>query len=192
MHNTVVRLIGGLALAGCLASGLAFAATPAAQDPGQQSRRTPPAGDNTAPRHDEAAAAPVIANSVINGRQGLMLRRRWGIDHVHVRSTASGSVVRFSYRVVDAGKAKILNDKSANPYLIVNKTGARFEVPTTEKVGRLRQTSAPQDGREYWMVFTNVSRTLRPGDHVDIVIGSFRADELVVESAGPTPRTEKP
>jgi len=192
MHKTLVRLVGGLALAGCVASGPAFPANFGPQDPAQQGRSAPPAGVKTAAAVDGAAAAPVIANSVTSVRQGLMLRRRWGIDDVHVRSTASGSVVRFSYRVVDAAKARILNDKNTNPYLIVNKTGAKLEVPTTEKIGKLRQTSTPEDGREYWMVFTNVGRALKPGDHVDIVIGGFRADELVVESAGPMPRSEKP
>lgn len=126
-----------------------------------------------------------VPNSVTSGREALLLRRRWGIDDVHVRSTASGSMLRFSYRVVDADKAKVLNDKNAKPYLIVPKTGARLEVPETEKIGKLRQTSAPENGREYWMVFTNAGRLLKPGDHVDIVIGTFRANELLIESSGP-------
>ncbi len=136
------------------------------------------------------AAAPSTFNTVTSGREALLLRRRWGIDDLHVRSTASGEVIRFSFRVVDAGKARILNDKKAKPYLIVQKTGAKLEVPTTEKVGQLRQTAAPENGREYWMVFGNVGRTAKPGDHVDIVIGEFRANELVVESAAP--RVRKP
>jgi hypothetical protein len=138
----------------------------------------------------QPAAAPWTFNTVTSDREALLLRRRWGIEDLHVRSTASGEVIRFSYRVVDAGKAKILNDKKAKPYLIVQKTGAKLEVPTTEKVGQLRQTAAPENGREYWMVFGNVGRTAKPGDHVDIVIGEFRANELVVESAAP--RVRKP
>jgi hypothetical protein len=139
-----------------------------------------------------AAATPLTANAVTSGRQALMLRRLWGIEDVHVRYTASGSMVRFSYRIVDADKARVLNDKSTDPYMIVNKTGARLEVPTTEKVGKLRQTAIPENGREYWMVFTNAGRVLKPGDHVDIVIGTFRAKELIVESPRLTPRVQKP
>jgi hypothetical protein len=126
-----------------------------------------------------------VANSVTSGREALVLRRLWGVDDIHVRSTASGAMLRFSYRVVDAEKAKILNDKNTKPHLIVPQTGATLEVPETEKVGKLRQTAAPQNGREYWMVFGNAGRMLKPGDHVDIVIGAFRAHELLVESSGP-------
>jgi hypothetical protein len=161
---------GALLLAGCLASA-ATATEPAAQLPGAASTA--------------AQRATVVPNTVTSGREALMLRRRWGIDDVHVRATASGSVVRFSYRVVDAVKAKILNDKDAEPYMLVNKTGARLQVPTTEKVGQLRQVAPAENGREYWMVFANVARMAQPGDHVALVIGNFRAEELVVESAGP-------
>ncbi len=140
----------------------------------------------------QPAARPSAFNTVTSGREALLLRRRWGIDDLHVRSTASGEVIRFSYRVVDAPKAKILNEKKAKPYLIVQKTGMRLEVPTTEKVGQLRQTADPENGREYWMVFGNVGRTAKPGDHVNIVIGEFRANELVVESAAPAPRARQP
>jgi hypothetical protein len=139
-----------------------------------------------------APRAPVVFNTVSSGREALLLRRRWGIDDLHVRSTASGQVIRFSYRVVDAQKAKVLNDKKTHPYLLVQKTGARLEVPTTEKVGQLRQTADPENGREYWMVFGNVGRTAKPGDHVNIVIGEFRANELVVEASAPAHKVQNP
>jgi len=38
--------------------------------------------------------------------------------------------------VVDANKAKVLNDKKEDPYLLVQKNGAKLEVPATEKVGK--------------------------------------------------------
>jgi|SRR5579864_4578145 len=142
-----------------------------------------------------AASHPAVTtfpNSVLSGREALTLRRLWGIEDIHVRSTASGTLIRFSYRVVDAGKAKILNEKKVNPYMIVKKTGSRLAVPETEKVGKLRQTPPPENGREYWMAFTNVGRRVKPGDHVDIVIGTFRAKELVVESSSPRSRVQTP
>jgi len=135
-------------------------------------------------------AATPVGNAVTSGREALMLRRLWGIEDIHVRSTASGALVRFSYRVVNAGRAKTLNDKKMHPYLIVRKTGEKLEVPVTEKIGQLRQTAEPEAGREYWIVFTNAGRQVVPGDHVDIVIGTFRASELVVESAGLAPRNQ--
>jgi len=112
-----------------------------------------------------------------------MLRRLWGIDDIHVRSTASGSLIRFSYRVVDADKAKILNDKKAPPYLIDEKNGLALPIPQLENVGQLRQVATPQNGREYWMAFSNKGRYVKPGDHVTLVIGRFRAQELVVEGS---------
>lgn len=152
-----------------------------AQSAQQQEKAAPP-----------PAGAPAISHAVPSGRQALMLRRLWGIDDIHVRYTASGQMVRFSYRVVDADKAKILNDKKNEPAMIVLKTGSKLGVPETEKVGKLRQTSDPKNGREYWMVFTNVGRVAQPGDRVDIVIGTFRATDLVVEASGPRSRAQNP
>ena len=122
----------------------------------------------------------------------MMLLRTWGINDIHVRYTASGEMLRFSYRVADANKAKILNDKKFEPSMTVLKTGSKLGVPETEKVGKLRQTSDPENGREYWMVFTNVGKVVQPGDRVDIVIGTFRATNLIVEPSGPRSRVQKP
>ena len=122
----------------------------------------------------------------------MMYRRLWGVDNITLRATASGSVIRFSYLVVDANKAQVLNDKKQEPYLLVQKTGARLEVPATEKVGKLRQVATPENGREYWMVFQNSSHMVQPGDRVNIVIGTFHADGLVVEPTMSTLEDKKP
>lgn len=127
------------------------------------------------------AAVPSTAQTVTSGREATTLRRLWGIDDIHVRSTASGSLIRFSYRVVDANKAKILNDKKATPYLIDQKDGLALQIPMLEKVGQLRQVATPENGREYWMAFSNKGRYLKPGNHVTVVIGGLRIEELVVE-----------
>jgi hypothetical protein len=132
------------------------------------------------------AAAPSAAtgrrpNSVTNDRQATLLRRLWGIDDVHVRSTASGALVRFSYRVVSADKAKILNSKDATPYLVDEQHGLALQVPVMEQVGQLRQVAAPQDGRDYWMAFSNKGRYLKPGNHVTLIVGNLRINGLVVE-----------
>jgi len=134
------------------------------------------------------AAVPTIASAVPSGRQATMLRRLWGIDDIHLRSTASGSLIRFSYRVVDADKAKILSDKKATPYLIDEKNGLALQIPQLENVGQFRQVATPQNGREYWMGFSNKGRYVKPGDHVTVVIGTFRAEELVIESSSAQPQ----
>jgi hypothetical protein len=96
-------------------------------------------------------------------------------------------LIRFSYRVVDADKANILSSKNATPYLIDEKNGLALQIPQLEQVGQLRQVSTPHDGREYWMAFSNRGRTVKPGDHVTVVIRRFRAEELVVEVPHPRP-----
>ena len=108
-------------------------------------------------------------------------KRLWGIDNIQVRETSSGVLLRFSYRVVNAKKAQVLNDKKATPYLVEEKTGAMLQVPTMDMIGQLRQTVPPENGRFYWMVFSNKGEFIKPGSRVDIVIGSFRANGLVVE-----------
>ena len=129
----------------------------------------------------EVAPPPSISRTVSSSRAAMMYQRLWGIDSLTLRETASGSVIRFSYRVVDAEKAKVLNDGKQEPYLKAEKNGATLGVPATEKVGKLRQTATPQNGREYWMVFYNSSHAVQSGDKVDIVIGPFHANGLIVE-----------
>jgi hypothetical protein len=134
-------------------------------------------------------ASKVVPVSVLSQKQAEYYRRLWGIDDIVVRETASGSLIRFSYRVVDAEKAKILSDKKAIPYLIDEKDGLALQIPELEQVGQLRQVAMPQNGREYWMAFSNKGHQVKPGSHVTVMIGTFRAEGLVVagQSTFPSP-----
>jgi hypothetical protein len=105
----------------------------------------------------------------------------WGVDSLAVKWTESGEVIRFTYRVLDAAKAKPLNDKKSEPALIDPQAGVKLSVPALEKVGQLRQTGTPQAGTSYWMAFSNRGRLVKRGDRVNVVIGQFRADGLVVD-----------
>jgi len=105
----------------------------------------------------------------------------WGVDGLSVKAVESGELIRFSYRIVDANKAETLNDKKLEPSLLAPRAGVRLEIPQLEKVGKLRQSSTPESGKTYWMAFSNKGRLVKPGDHVSIVIGKFRADGLIVE-----------
>jgi hypothetical protein len=105
----------------------------------------------------------------------------WGVDSLSVKWTESGEVIRFSYRVLDAEKASALNDKKSEPSLIDPRAGVKLVVPSLEKVGQLRQSSTPVAGKSYWMAFSNKGRPVQRGDHVDVVIGRFRAEGLVVD-----------
>ncbi len=104
-----------------------------------------------------------------------------GIDHMLVRQTASSNLIRFSYRVTNPERAKVLGDKRATPYLLDHRSHAMLKIPVMEKVGQLRQTGTPEAGKEYWMVFSNKGNLVKPGDLVNVVIGPFHVDGLVVE-----------
>ena len=126
-------------------------------------------------------ADTLVPNSVTNSREAVKYRRLWGIEDIHVRWTASGSLIRFSYRVVDKNKAKIFAEKRATPLLVDEQTNLALQVPVMEKIGQLRQVTTLQNGKEYWMAFSNKGRYVKPGSHVTLIIGSSRFNGLVVE-----------
>jgi len=135
-----------------------------------------------------AAPAPAAAGAPAHYQPNRFSRRAemhygliWGVDSLSVKYTESGEVIRFSYRVLDANKAKGLNDKKFEPSLIDPQAGVKLVVPSLEKVGQLRQSSTPEAGKQYWMAFSNKGRRVKRGDRVDVVIGQFRADGLVVD-----------
>ena len=105
----------------------------------------------------------------------------WGVDELRVKAVESGKLVRFDYRVVNPVKAAALSDKKAQPELLDAQAGVKLVIPQLPNVGALRQSSTPKPGMTYWMAFSNPTRVVKRGHHVDVVIGSFRANNLVVE-----------
>ena len=105
----------------------------------------------------------------------------WGLDSLNVKAVESGALIRFSYRILDPEKAKILNDKKFDAFLDAPGRNVRLSIPSLEKVGQLRQANAEQPGKTYWMAFSNPRRTVKPGDRVNIVVGTFHANGLVVD-----------
>jgi hypothetical protein len=105
----------------------------------------------------------------------------WGVDSLSVKAVESGEIIRFAYRVLDANRARVLNDNKHEPSLIDRRAGVSLVVPSLPKVGKLRQSSTPIDGKSYWMAFSNKGGRVKRGDRVSVVIGNFRADGLVVE-----------
>jgi hypothetical protein len=105
----------------------------------------------------------------------------WGVKDFSVKVVESGEIIRFSYRVLDPDKARMLNDKRNEPSLIDPQAGVRLMVPTLEKAGQLRQSTSPEAGKVYWMAFSNKGRYVKPGHRVNITIGSFHADGLIVQ-----------
>ena len=105
----------------------------------------------------------------------------WGVDNLKVNQTASGNLIRFSYRVINPELAKTLGDNKATPHLYGERSRAVLDIPVMDKIGQLRQTGAGETGKEYWMVFSNKGKLIKIGDRVNVIIGSFHADGLIVE-----------
>jgi len=162
-------------LAVCLACAGVAAGAWAGDTPQAPAKAPDPAGARSHPRPSH------YAPDRFAGRAGLNYRLIWGIDSISVRLVESGELVRFTYRVLDPSKAHVLNDKQAQATLDDPKAGVSLLVPTMEKVGQLRQTAAPETGRSYWVTFSNKGRRVKRGDRVDVVIGQFKANNLVVD-----------
>jgi hypothetical protein len=156
-------------LAGLLTSSLLVSSL-AAQTPPVPAQNAKP---HAAPTHYQPDHFP--------RRAGLYYGLIWGVDSLSVKSVESGEIIRFSYRVLDAQKANVLNDKKLEPSLMDPRAGVKLVVPSLEQVGMLRQSSPPQSGKSYWMAFSNKGRLVKRGDHIIVQIGKFRADGLVVE-----------
>ena len=104
------------------------------------------------------------------------------MDQLSAKLAESGQLVRFNYRVIDAVKAAPLNVRASSPQMIDEKARVSLVVPTMEKVGPLRQSMAPENGKIYWMVFSNKGNYVKPGDRVSVLIGPFRVDGLIVQN----------
>jgi hypothetical protein len=128
----------------------------------------------------EKSADPV-ATIQRSAAQKKELSEKWGIELVAMRSTAAGHMVDFRYKVLDAEKAAPLFKRQTKPYLIHQESGKVLAVPNTAKIGSLRNSNTPQEGRTYWMFFGNHHRLVQKGDKVTVAIGEFRAPDIEVQ-----------
>jgi hypothetical protein len=105
-----------------------------------------------------------------------------GIKVEAIRWSADGYMLDFRYRVVDPERAQLVLDRSVKPYVIDEASGARFLIPSSPKVGAMRQTTRqPEAGRVYWLLFANPAKYIKPGNKVTVVVGDYRLEHLVVE-----------
>ena len=136
------------------------------------------------PGAQSAQPAPVWRGSQVSRlshRAEMYYEGVWGVGELRVKTAESGQLIRFDYRVLDPVKAAALNDKKAEPKLFDAQAGVSLVVPQMEKIGKLRQSSTAKTGMSYWMAFSNPTLAVKRGHRVDVVIGSFRANNLVVE-----------
>lgn len=107
---------------------------------------------------------------------------KWGIQVSSLRLTAGGNMIDFRYKVLDPKKAAPLGDRENKAYLIDQATGAKFLVPTTPKIGPLRQKAQNLTaGQSAFVIFVNPGKYVKAGDKVTVVIGDFRVENLVIE-----------
>jgi hypothetical protein len=171
--------------AGLLITCSALLASVSGQSTDKQNQSVP--SQLTGAQPATAGAAPASRSTSRYRSAGMPQRARnyyqmlWGVDSFGAKSVESGEMIRFSYRVLDPAKAAQLNDKHNQPALIDEKAGVKLSVPTLEKVGALRQSTSPEAGKVYWMVFSNKERYVKSGNRISVVIGKFRVDNLLVE-----------
>ena len=164
-----MSLAMGTLLAALTALGTAISQTSSPSQP-------QPAG------HPATAAGPVRYHpNPVSKRAGEYYGLIWGVDSLSVKAVESGALIRFTYRILDPEKAKTLNDKKVDAFLDSPAKNVRLSIPSLEKVGQLRQSTSEEAGKSYWMAFSNPRRTIKRGDRVNVVIGKFHADGLMVE-----------
>ena len=141
-------------------------------------------GGTEAPHPRASRQQPVAQKETFatwHARRGLNLRRTWGIDIVGVRRVASGSMLRFDYRVLAPDRAEALTDRKVRPFVIDEATQTALAVPAMENIGELRQVAPLEASRTYYVIFGNPGGLVKRGGRVTIVIGNFRAEGVVVD-----------
>ena len=120
-------------------------------------------------------------NDAPNSTETMSLADHWGIEIVALRSTAAGHMLDFRYKVLDTDKATPLFKRGTRAFLLHQTTGKALAVPNTAKLGRLRSTNQPQQGRTYWMYFGNHHGLVKKGDLVTVNIGDFKSPYIIVQ-----------
>jgi len=108
-------------------------------------------------------------------------RAKNSIEIESLRLTAAGHFLDLRYRVLDAERANESLGPGVKPVLIDDATGTVMAVPTTAKLGSLRQTRGVQKpDRSYFVLFVNTAQ-LSSGSHVTAEIGDMTFENLVIE-----------
>ena len=126
----------------------------------------------------EISDIKTLDDSATNDRS---LGEKWGIQVLSMRLSAHGHMLDFRYRVKDVEKASPLFSAKIKPYLIDQESGAMFLVPEPPRIGPLRTTRKPIPDRNYFILFANPGKYVKPGNKITVVIGDFRAENLVVQ-----------
>lgn len=104
------------------------------------------------------------------------------VDGLHL--SAHGYILDLRYRVLDPDKAAALLDAKNKVYLLDESHGAKLGVPQSPKIGGMRQTSRNHvvyTDRDYFILFVNPGRVVRPGDTLKLAVGDSKLAELKVQ-----------
>jgi len=108
-----------------------------------------------------------------------------GIEVSGLRLSSAGYMLDFRYRVKDPEKATALMSSKIKPYLLVESTGEKLQIPDTPKLGLLRQrprnNAMAKKDHEYFMMFSNMGRRLQSGDKVTVVVGETKIENLIIK-----------
>jgi len=126
-----------------------------------------------------------IASADVNKKE-VSVSKDWekegGIKVLYIRQTAAGYMLDFRYKVIDPMKASAFIKRSNRPLLHVLKNGSTLKVPSSSKIGPLRQSAQfAKVGKNYFMFFANPGRMVKSGDDIRITIGDFKSKILTVE-----------
>lgn len=136
---------------------------------------------NIGTRHLPGLAVAVIAATAASGCAVQGSARSAPIAIESVRLTAADHYIDLRYRVLDPAAAQAALGPKVRPKLVNEDNGAVMAVPTTAKLGALRQTQARQaEGRTYFVFFVN-SGGVRPGSRVSAELGALRFEDLTVQ-----------
>lgn len=104
------------------------------------------------------------------------------VDGLHL--SAHGYILDLRYRVLDPQKAAGLLNAKSKVYLIDEAHQAKLGVPASPIIGGMRQTSRNHvvyTDRDYFILFVNPGRAVRPGDTLKLAVDGAELAELSVQ-----------
>lgn len=105
-----------------------------------------------------------------------------GIRVESLRLTAADYMLDLRFRITDAERAAPFFSGKTALELVDAASGARLAVPSTPKLGKLRQVARHgMTDRSYFVLFANPGRFLKAGSRVTLVAGDTRIGGLTVE-----------
>lgn len=128
-------------------------------------------------------AVKVILPPLVDAQTARELEEKWGVTLLSLRRAAEGYMLDFRFRVHDVNKALPLFESTIKPMLTVARSNAKLPVPAAAKIGSFRTTNRGkniQADRNYFIMFANPDRHVKPGDEVSLAIGDFQVEALKV------------